>query len=141
MNTTIKAELPFVTPSVTEKTFEDQWIYNLSVMVPTTNSGRISIELLPYNSQTREICLGSGMEIVTTDNLWDAVQDVPEVQAAMSIILSAVPALRSWVHQRNLVANQPPPPVVVDELEADEVESRNQPPLVIDEPAPPLVEG
>ena len=141
MNTTIKAELPFVTPSVTEKTFEDQWIYNLSVMVPTTNSGRISIELLPYNSQTREICLGSGMEIVTTDNLWDAVQDVPEVQAAMSIILSAVPALRSWVHQRNLAANQPPPPVVVDELEADEVESRNQPPLVIDEPAPPLVEG
>ena len=95
--TVIQADEPVVIPAVEQKTFDAQWIYNLVVHAPTLTTGRVAVELLPYNSQTHELGPGEFIESFTTDKLWQAVAEVPEMAVALGAIISAVPAMKNWI--------------------------------------------
>lgn len=109
----IPAQQPTVIPAVKKKTFSDLWLYNVSIHAPAINSGRIYIEALPYNPTLEEIGPSSGVEIISTDLLFQAANEVPEVQAAYLAIVNAVAPLREWIKIKN---NPPPPPEIIHEV-------------------------
>ena len=84
-------------PPVAEKTFPHQWIYNLLVHAPTTSSGRITIELLPFNGTTGEIGPSVNMETLSTDKAFLCLAEVPEVAAAFTAISAAIDPFRQWI--------------------------------------------
>lgn len=91
-----------VIPAVEEKTFPHLWIYNILIHAPTTTSGRIKIETLPYNSDTKEIGSGKDMVAIETGDLWAAVAEVPEAALAMQAIFDAVEPLRAWKEAKQI---------------------------------------
>jgi NDP-sugar pyrophosphorylase family protein len=105
---------PIVIPAIPEKTFSEQWVYNLNVHAPTVSTGVVNIELLPYNSETQEIGAGSLMQPVRTDKLWQAINEVPEVAVAFQAVIDCVEPLRAWIELQN---NPVIPPVVEPEPE------------------------
>lgn len=108
----LKNDTPIVIPAMSEKSFPDIWLYNISIMAPGLDSGRITIETLPYNSETQEIGNGSMMVPIHTDQLWDAVNEVPEVAQAMGAIFAAVGPLRDWVNKMGVYAPIAEEPIV-----------------------------
>jgi hypothetical protein len=96
----ITNETPVVIPPTAEKSFPHQWIYNLSCHCPSNTQGRISIELIPYNADTSEFGPSSGLEVVTTDALWEAINEVPEVAAAFTAVIDSVEPLRAWIKSK-----------------------------------------
>jgi hypothetical protein len=103
----ITNETPVVIPSTAEKLFTHQWIYNLSCHCPSISKGFISIELIPYNAENSEFGPSSGAEVVTTDALWDAINEVPEVAAAFTAVIDSVEPLRAWVKNRAIASAIP----------------------------------
>lgn len=93
----ISNETPLAIAPSPAKTYPDLWIYGVTVLAPTADSGRISIDLLPYNYETKEICPGAHHQTLVTSDLWAAVQEVPEVAQAMGAIFQAIVPLREWV--------------------------------------------
>jgi hypothetical protein len=104
----ITNETPVVIPSTAEKLFPHQWIYNLSCNCPSTSKGLISIELIPYNADNSEFGPSSGAELITTDALWEAIEQVPEVAAAFTAVINSVEPLRTWVKNRAIALAIPP---------------------------------
>jgi hypothetical protein len=148
----IPAQNPTVIPSVSEKTFSDLWLYNINIHSPSINSGRIHIEAIPYNPDSQEIGPSSGLEVISTDLLFQAVYDVPEVGLAYQAIIDAIVPLREWI----AVQNAPKPPVidpvvvdtvidapidlvVVDSVFVDPVVVDPVEPSIITDPVEPLV--
>lgn len=107
----ITNETPVVIPPTAEKSFPHQWIYNLSCHCPSNTQGRISIELIPYNADTSEFGPSSGLEVITTDALWEAINEVPEVAAAFTAVIDSVEPLRTWVKNRAIATAIPPYPI------------------------------
>ena len=117
---------PIVIPAIPEKTFSEQWVYNLNVHAPTPTTGYVNIELLPYNGDTQEIGAGSLMQPVRTDKLWQAVNEVPEVAIAFQAVIDSVEPLRAWIEALNNPVVEPEPviepePVVEPVIEPDPV--------------------
>ena len=90
----IPRETTFETPAVEAKTFDKDWIYNLSAHAPTTRSGSLRLELLPFDGVT----LGpdSGKVTFSTDKLFEVLAAVPEAALAFEMITRAVPALLAY---------------------------------------------
>jgi hypothetical protein len=105
----IISEQPIVVPPVPGETFTEQWIYNLVVHSPAINSGRVQIQLLPFDPTAPKIGPGELLENIETDRLWDAVAEVPEVAAAMQSVLDAVEPLRAWIAAQNAPQPEPEP--------------------------------
>ena len=97
----IEPEQPIVTPAVPEKTYTEQWIYNLVVHAPTLTEGHVQIELLPYDPTTQEIGPGTLNQPVYTDQLWEAVAAVPEVAVAFQAVIDCVAPLRTWIEAQS----------------------------------------
>jgi hypothetical protein len=95
-------EQPIVVPPVPGETYTEQWIYNLVVHSPAINSGRVQIQLLPFDPTVPKIGPGELLENIETDRLWDAVAEVPEVAAAMQAVLVAVGPLRAWIAAQSI---------------------------------------
>lgn len=91
-------------PAIAEKTFPHLWLSSVIVSAPSLTAGKVNIETLPFNGDTGEIGSGADMIAIKTDELWDAVGEVPEVAAAMGAILAAVGPLRDWVAAREVAA-------------------------------------
>ena len=104
---------PIVVPPVPGETYTEQWIYNLVVHSPAINSGRVQIQLLPFDPTAPKIGPGELLENIETDRLWDAVAEVPEVAAAMQAVLAAVGPLRAWIAAQSVV----PEPEAEDTIE------------------------
>jgi hypothetical protein len=116
----IPAQNPTTVPAVPEKSFSDLWLYNINIHSPAVNSGRIYIEALPYNPDVQEIGPSSGLEVISTDQLFQAAYDVPEVGIAYQAIIDAIVPLREWIAAQN--APQPPPVIeVVPEVLPEEL--------------------
>ena len=100
----MKLALPNPNPVVTEpvpvKEYPHLWLYNINVHVPTPTSGRVSIETLPYNSDTQEIGSGNNAVVIQTDDMWRAIQEVPEVAQVMASIFAAIEPLRNWIAEK-----------------------------------------
>ena len=111
----VPREEPFVVPASAEETFDSVWIRNINIFSPNTSEvapteGSINIQMLPYDAENKKVLVAPDLEGATYINVpnggktfWQAVDEVPEVKAAMDAILAAIPALRTW-------ANTPPPP-------------------------------
>lgn len=125
----IPAQNPTVIPSVSEKLFSDLWLYNINIHSPAINSGRIHIEALPYNPDAQEIGPSSGLEVISTDLLFQAVYNVPEVATAFNAIIDAIVPLREWIAIQN--APQVINPVV------DPVIDTGLDPVVVEPPVTP----
>lgn len=93
----ITPEQPIVVPPQAGITFDQQWIYNLVVHSPAVDSGRVLIELLPFDATTQTIGSSALLETVQTDQLWKAAAEVPEVAAAMQAVINCVGPLRTWI--------------------------------------------
>lgn len=97
---------PVIIPPTPEQDFADLWLYNIIIHAPSIDSGLIRIETLPYNGDTQEIASGQYMVPITTDQLWKAVNEVPEVETAMNAIFAAIEPLRNWIdaqHQEPVI--------------------------------------
>jgi len=90
----IPRETTFKTPAIEAKTFDKDWIYNLSAHAPTTRSGSLRLELLPFDGQA--LGPASGMVTFTTDKLFEVLAAVPEAALAFEAITKAVPALLAY---------------------------------------------
>jgi hypothetical protein len=101
---------PIVVPPVPGETYTEQWIYNLVVHSPAINSGRVQIQLLPFDPVAPKIGPGDLLENIETDRLWDAVAEVPEVAAAMQAVLDAVGPLRAWIAAQSIEPEPEPEP-------------------------------
>jgi hypothetical protein len=119
-------EQPIVVPPVPGETYTEQWIYNLVVHSPAINSGRVQIQLLPFDPTVPKIGPGELLENIETDRLWDAVAEVPEVAAAMQAVLAAVGPLRDWIAAQAVVPEPEPEPESEPEAEP-ELESELEP--------------
>ena len=128
---------PIVIPAIPEKTFSEQWVYNLNVHAPTASTGFVNIELLPYNRDTQEIGAGSLMQPVRTDKLWQAINEVPEVAVAFQAVIDCVEPLRAWIEAlNNPVVVPEPEPVVEPEpvIEPEPVVEPQPEPVIEPEP-------
>lgn len=93
---------PITIPSTSQQDFSDLWIYNINIHAPSVDSGRINIETLPYNAALQEIGPANYVENIHTDQLWAAVNEVPEVAVAMGAIFNAIGPLRMWIESKNI---------------------------------------
>jgi hypothetical protein len=137
----IAPQTPIVVPAVPEKTFSEQWVYNLVVHAPTSTSGNVRIELLPYDPVTKEIGPGTLNQPVYTDKLWEAISAVPEVAVAFQAVIDCVGPLRTWIDAQNAPVVTPPvvEPEVVVEPEPEVVPDIVIEPEVVVEPEPEVV--
>lgn len=91
----ITAKSPTQRKNVTAKTFDDLWIKSVVIRTPDDGTGYVKLETRAYDHASAEF--GPNAESITTDQLWQATQEVPEVGAAFAAILAAVEPLRTWV--------------------------------------------
>jgi len=94
----IPLETTFATPAVQAKSFDLAWIYNLSAHAPTTSSGSLRLELLPFDGAT--LGPSSGMVTFSSDKLFEVLAAVPEAAVAFEMITRAVPALLAYQKAR-----------------------------------------
>jgi hypothetical protein len=107
---------PVVVPPTPEVVYPYIWLYNIMIHAPAIDTGRITIETLPYNADSQAIGGGDYIQTIQTDQLWKAVAEVPEVAAAMQAIIDAVEPLNNWINLQNQ------PPVVPEVIEEPIVE-------------------
>jgi hypothetical protein len=98
----IPASNPVVFPAAPAKTFPHLWIKRLLLESANVDSGTMDAEFAPYNADTREIGPSAFNERLSTDELWVAIHEVPEVAAAYAAILDCVAPMRAWLENRNL---------------------------------------
>jgi|DEB0MinimDraft_10_1074344.scaffolds.fasta_scaffold226597_2 hypothetical protein len=91
----ITASKPTEQPARPAKTYGDLWIRSIVIRTPDDGTGSVKLETLAYDYASAEF--GPNAESITTDKLWQATQEVPEVAAALTAILAAVEPLRTWV--------------------------------------------
>lgn len=99
---TLNNTTTLIVEAVPAKEFPHLWISSIHIGAPSVTKGRINIETLPYNSKTQELGLGKDMVSISTDDLWKAVNDVPEVATAMGAIFLAIEPLRTWVESEKV---------------------------------------
>lgn len=81
----------------------------MEVNAPSATQGGVAIRLLPYDPVNQAIGDGNLLEIVRTDQLWQAAAAVPEVGAAMQAVIDCVGPLRAWIKAQENAA-QPATP-------------------------------
>jgi hypothetical protein len=97
----IPAANPIVFPAVPEVTFPNLWIKRLLLESTAVDQGKMEAEFLPYNADTKRIGPTSFAQKMSTDELWKAIEEVPEVAAAYAAILDSVPPMMAWLASRN----------------------------------------
>ena len=83
--------------AVPEKTYSHLWLTDIHIQASTNTSGIVNIHAAPYNGDTGEVAENGPVEVISTENLWGAVTEVPEVAIAMQAIFDAVEPLKAWI--------------------------------------------
>ena len=86
---------PIETPAVAAKVYDRLHVYTLSAIQPTTESGSITVELLPATADG-ELANGSLVQKMTAPLDPQIMQAVPELAAAFAAVLAAIPAVLAW---------------------------------------------
>jgi hypothetical protein len=92
---------PVVIPPQPEQVFPHLWLSDIIIAAPTTSEGMVYIKTLPYNQDNKTIGNPNEQVVLQTHDLWAAVNEVPEVAAAMFAIFQAVEPLRTWINAKN----------------------------------------
>lgn len=85
---------PIETPAVAAKVYDRLHVYSLSAIQPTSDSGSITVELLPATADG-ELANGDKVQRVSVP-LYPAIDEVPELAAAFAAVLAAIPAVLAW---------------------------------------------
>lgn len=86
---------PIETPAVAAKVYDKLHLYSLSAIHPTTDSGSITVELLPATADG-ELATGDKVQRMSCP-LYPALNEVPELAAAFAAVLAAIPATQAWL--------------------------------------------
>jgi hypothetical protein len=121
---TITNPTPIIIPPTPQQEFPHLWLSDIVIHAPTAENGFIHIETRPYNQDTKAIGSHDYHTVIRTDNLWAAVNEVPEVAAAMFAIFQAVDPLRAWLNGGT--------PSVVTSPEPEEEEEEEE--VIVDAP-------
>jgi hypothetical protein len=89
---------PVVIPQVEEKSYPHFWISRIIIEAPKVESGRVHIELNPYNADTKEI-LHSSIERIHIEDVWSVAQENAQIKNAIDSIIQAVSAIKNPVNQ------------------------------------------
>ena len=87
---------PIETPAVAAKVYDRLHVYSLSAIQPTTDSGSITVELLPATADG-ELANGSLVQRMTAPLTPDILSAVPELAAAFEAVLAAIPATQAYL--------------------------------------------
>jgi hypothetical protein len=87
---------PITTEPVAAKVYDRLHVYTLSAIQPTTDSGSITVELLPC-TQSGELANGSLVQKMTAPLTPEIMQAVPELAAAFQAVLAAIPATQAYL--------------------------------------------
>lgn len=87
---------PITTEPVAAKVFDKLHVYTLNAIQPTTDSGSISVELLPATAEG-ELANGSLVQKMTAPLNPEIMAAVPELKAAFDAVLAAIPATQAYL--------------------------------------------
>ena len=88
---------PVIEPPKPEKIYPVIWIRNLHIMAHNPNGeGTINVELVPMSAD-REFGPNNTAIHIGTNELYRAMEEVPEVAQAFTAILASVKPLKAWV--------------------------------------------
>jgi uncharacterized protein YecA (UPF0149 family) len=87
---------PIETPAVAAKVYDRLHVYTLSAIQPTTDSGSITVELLPATADG-ELANGSLVQRMTAPLDPEIMAAVPELAAAFAAVLAAIPATQAYL--------------------------------------------
>jgi uncharacterized protein YecA (UPF0149 family) len=87
---------PIEVPAVAAKVYDRLHVYTLSAIQPTADSGSITVELLPATADG-ELANGSLVQKMTAPLDPQIMQAVPELAAAFSAVLAAIPATQAYL--------------------------------------------
>jgi hypothetical protein len=87
---------PITTEPIPAKVFSQLHVYSLSAIQPTSDSdsGSITVELLPATAEG-QLANGSLVQRISVP-LYPALNEVPELAAAFTAVLAAIPAVIAW---------------------------------------------
>jgi hypothetical protein len=85
---------PIEAPAVAAKVYDRLHVYSLSAIQPTSDSGSITVELLPATADG-DLANGSLVQRISVP-LYPALNEVPELAAAFAAVLAAIPAVQAW---------------------------------------------
>lgn len=95
-------DTPVTSEPVAPKTFPIAWIYNLAIKAHDPNSeGSLFLEILPMSADGG-LYWKDGPIQITTDELYLAMTQVPELAASFAAILAAVKPTQAWVEARRV---------------------------------------
>jgi hypothetical protein len=92
---------PLVFPATPEVVFSSLWIKRLLLESNAVDQGKMEAEFLPYNADTKQIAPDNFVQKMSTDDLWTAINEVPEIAAAYAAILDSVAPMMAWLASRN----------------------------------------
>ncbi len=87
---------PIETPAVAAKVYDRLHVYTLSAIQPTTDSGSITVELLPATADG-ELAPGSLVQKMSAPLDPAIMAAVPELAAAFDAVLAAIPATMAYL--------------------------------------------
>ena len=90
---------PIETPAVAAKVYDKLHLYSLNAIQPTSDSGSITVELLPSTS-AGELASGDRVQRMSCP-LYPAITEVPELAAAFAAVIAAIPATQAWLAAQN----------------------------------------
>lgn len=85
-------------PATEAKTYDSLWAHRIIIGMPSPTSGIVRIDFSHYDAESGDVqhSESSESESISVKDLPTAILEVPEVAAAMSAIIAAIPALRTW---------------------------------------------
>jgi uncharacterized protein YecA (UPF0149 family) len=96
---------PIETPAVAAKVYDRLHVYSLSAIQPTTDSGSITVELLPATADG-ELANGSLVQKMTAPLAPEILSAVPELAAAFAAVLAAIPATQAYLASQQEQPNE-----------------------------------
>jgi hypothetical protein len=97
---------PITVEPIPAKVFDKLHVYTLSAIQPTTDSGSITVELLPATADG-ELANGSLVQKMTAPLTPEIMAAVPELAAAFAAVLAAIPATQAYLAaQQEAPANE-----------------------------------
>jgi uncharacterized protein YecA (UPF0149 family) len=96
---------PITTEPVAAKVYDRLHVYSLSAIQPTTDSGSITVELLPATADG-ELANGSLVQKMTAPLTPEIMAAVPELAAAFAAVLAAIPATQAYLASQQEQPNE-----------------------------------
>jgi hypothetical protein len=90
---------PVIIPPTQEESYPDLWIRQIFAYAPNLEGHtQLRIDVLPYNYEEKKLLGDEFMETLSLD-LWEALQNIPEVQNIFFQIIQSLPVIRDYVNK------------------------------------------